>query len=109
MSDEITYELAKKLKDAGFPQEGEGGTHGKREIGAHGGLVEYEPVYFPTRPQLLKVLIGECEGIFEKTFSVEGKERPIFIARGKTVIEIGSTPEEALTKLWLASNDKQRE
>lgn len=99
----ISYELAKQLKDAGFPQDDSGivlteyGTsdaHSANEMG-------YDYASIPT----LSELIEAC-----------GEESPLVITVGKAVTIVlhgktgmvctSPTPEQAVAKLWLEINKK---
>ena len=96
----INYELAKQLKDAGFPQVKEP-TYGQGYWYSENGG---EGVYIPTLSELIEACqkgeeansvnlfttrdIG-CEAIKQFRFS------------GSYMKGIGSTPEEAVAKLWL--------
>lgn len=102
----MTYELAKKLKEAGFPQ--------KEELGARyitpKGLYAYYPdnfrqeAYSPT----LSELIEACGEKFGMLRSPLGQRK--WTAQGdggeSLVFTEGSTPEEAVARLWLALNKK---
>jgi len=97
----VTYELAKKLKDAGFPQ---------RELTVGNHIDKY---YEPTLSELIKAcgddfdLLREPFGnpednhfdVFYRAFSKRSDLwSPIYVdVQGE-----GSTPEEAVAKLWLA-------
>lgn len=92
----MTYELAKELKDAGFPQRG-------GEIGTRDRETGSESVYAPTLSELIEacgnrltVLENWGEGwtAYEEQLDLIGKE-----AKGKT-------PEEAVAKLYIALYNK---
>lgn len=107
----MTYELAKELKDAGFSQTGNGlwsGNVGKINLesilpGEVFGIAQEDFVYLPT----LSELIEACGYGF---FNLEYWSHPAhnsWLAKGTTGVEIkGSTPEEAVARLWLALNKK---
>jgi hypothetical protein len=97
----MTYELAKQLKDAGFPQEGNGVWYPDNPNG------EGDACYAPT----LSELIVACgDGIVGLTRMWEGKWLKGWGAMYTrypmdsfhSIIE-GNTPEEAVAKLWLES------
>ncbi len=92
----MNYELAKKLKDAGFPQEGDGSvrwTDQEPNLGI--------PVYQPT----LSELIEACGDKFE--FMGKGDPVSEWIAFDNGELNgRGSTPEIAVANLYLALNTK---
>lgn len=122
----MTYELAKELKDAGFPQ----------PDASYQGTYKYFPVGFTDREFLdftdeqkksmsfyiptLSELIEACGNIFLWKFEKEwcaGYHDPednrgewdncyIDLSFVKGKIGYGSTPEEAVARLWLALNKK---
>ena len=89
----MTYELAKELKDVGFPF-----------------IWNYEPEAlrfreYPTLSELIEACIGEY------WFSLVELKPHAWRAEGKTLElkvlrEVGKTPEEAVAKLYLALNKK---
>lgn len=91
----MNYELAKKLKDAGFPQKYE-------EKNDNGALP-----YTPTLSELIEACGYEFGGLIQyhkehktdywEAYSYQGME-------SKTVR--GDTPEEAVANLWLELNKK---
>lgn len=95
----MDYSLAKELKDAGFPQNGGWYT---REIGDFLQMNETTPkdnnwVFCP----ILSELIEACgEGI--ELLRNDIHEWKAYGSRGE--FAKGSTPEEAVTRLWLALN-----
>ena len=119
----MNYQLAKKLKDAGFPQKREYTYHGFTLNGEEvkQGLIE-EIIPFPTLSELIEAcgeefkqlerkLIGQ-----EKTvewFAIRIFDREELRKIGYTddhtpgsYIFSGSTPEEAVVNLWLEINKK---
>lgn len=91
----ITYELAKELKDAGFPQNIEPDLIYAGEV----------PAQFPT----LSELIEACGDDFEKlSHMTTGNDK--WLAKGSNLSKrknrrcFGSSPEEAVARLWLALN-----
>lgn len=102
----LNYELAKDLRDAGFPQDGFGMPECAIE-GGHDGPCE--AVYLPT----LSELIAACGGDGPTGFQLyqEWKTRDYVEweatsgfgqaqKRGR-----GTTPEEAVARLWLALHE----
>lgn len=123
----MTYDLAKRLKDAGFPQKGKGifsqcidGSCGWRagedwhiacDFGRCG---EGEVVYMPT----LSELIEACGDYFQNLRHLKSWSRTVesggWRARGFTFASPhhhktinGKTPIEAVANLWLALNEKK--
>ena len=99
----MNYELAKKLKDAGFSQ-GKSGSSDNCDIHWHRDMNDITnpntEVYFPT----LSELIEACGERFSKMTrsqigvwycSEKGHKR-----------SVGKTPEEAVANLWLKLNEK---
>lgn len=95
----MTYELAKELKDAGFPQyTGVDCRHTPPAIQTAGERVE-ESVYFPTLSELIEACGNER---IEMVRPVLG----LWEVRTSEWKTNGSTPEEAVARLWLALNKK---
>ncbi len=100
----MKYELAKELKDAGFPQEGE-------NFDADGEMIqETDPknwrewAYVPS----LEELIEECGGKFLRVENYTHLWRATGV-RDPFEHDIscdGATPTEAVARLWLALNKK---
>jgi hypothetical protein len=92
----MNYELAKELKNAGFPQGGKGGWAFPPDA-----LVgrSKDRVYVPS----LSELIEACgDGFYQMQRGITNW-RCIGI---KTKTFVGNTPEEAVARLWLALNTK---
>ena len=90
------YELAERLRDAGFPQSGEG-----RRIGAPTAFVwrARDLVYVPS----LEELVAACgEGFGEMVRLPDGSFEAV--ARGGRLRQTGKSPAEAVASLWLAIN-----
>lgn len=83
-----TFKLAKRLKDAGFPQVGYGYTFSDGKNSEH--------CVFPS----LTKLIDEC-GINFGSLSRTAPGEWYAVANFEPVIGNGSTPEEAVAHLWL--------
>ncbi len=89
----ISYELAKKLKDAGFSQE-------KLEHhNCQNCACRVKDAYVPT----LTELIESCGDNFR---TLEKGRTDGWYASGNGAGEAGSTPEEAVANLWLELNKK---
>ena len=101
----MNYALAKKLKDAGFPQKlsfplDEKNREDLEEKG-------FDPdIHFPT----LSELIEACgDGIIMVS---RNSKNQWFAEKGitlETITEEGSTPREAVARLWLALNVKSKD
>jgi hypothetical protein len=104
----MTYELAKELKNAGYPQEVRNGWYynpqDHKECVDAG--ITLENVYIPT----LSELIEACGEEFE-TLTNTHKRAP-WVAVGRDGLEYGmggSTPGEAVARLWLALKEHGKE
>lgn len=92
----MNYELAKKLKEAGFPKE----TF----------IVHYPNAKYPNRcgqsgTPTLSELIEACGGelqVLKRPYAGKGW----FAHNSKATQGIGLTPEEAVANLWLELNKK---
>ncbi len=99
----MTYELAKKLKDAGFPFK-------KCSFPDYPSGCSAELFYeyhFPT----LSELIEACGAPFGLVYSHSGKLWSAYTNKQKKGIwlgkdDTGNTPEEAVANLWLELNKK---
>jgi hypothetical protein len=101
----MTYELVKQLKDAGFPQEGEG-----EYIRENGAITElnYPVLYYPT----LSELIAACEDGFVQ-LRLDEDMFPKWFADGRILLDDGyalrngngEEPEEAVANLYIALNE----
>jgi len=91
----MNYELAKQLKDVGYPQEAAKGSF------LSGTWFEREKTYIPT----LEELIDAC-GL--KTFRLEswkeGWKAGDYTSRSMKKYALGKTPTEAVARLWLEIN-----
>lgn len=102
----MNYELAKKLKDAGFPQI----SRVSSSICDEGSLRNYdiEPCFYPN----LSELIEACGDRFKrletcKVPDIETNiEKTVWFAYSEDDETTGYTPEEAMAKLWLELNKK---
>ena len=103
----FSYELAKKLRDAGFKQEGRGELISER--GAYYDFYPEKNVYCPTFSELIEA----CGDKFEYLNRVHGggwvagtKDTPLEGTLDTSNYESGKTPEEAVANLWLELNKK---
>jgi hypothetical protein len=111
----MTYELAKELKDAGFPQEGDGGfclDNDCKDDRKTCTCIAYQPT--------LSELIEACGDEFlalrhaPSRYRGDPESRPMdwqacggeFRATHWSYQQSGYTPEEATARLWLALNQK---
>ena len=117
----MTYELAKELKDAGFPQR----PHTPLSI-PRMGIQEIEHVDLPTLSELIEACgeerigpnlntkekdpikhlfrLGWCGDEWYTTY--EFYQSSIHNDYGLPICEYGETPEIAVARLWLALNKK---
>lgn len=97
----INYELAKELKDAGFPQ-----IHVNYETkGTATAMTRYYMgVYYPT----LSELIGACGDEFVELIKMNKEDDVNYGWEAGTdgYRIVGNTPEEAVARLWLELNKK---
>lgn len=100
----MNYKLAKQLKDAGFPQASSGFYYWNRELlgyGVYMGLLyEDKIVTHSIKVPTLSELIEVCgnENFFQLTFMASNKN---WFAECDSCQGKGSTPEEAVARLWL--------
>lgn len=124
MKSGITYELAKELKDAGFPTPSTGQiiTDADMARGWHFKSIPNDPgewYYEPSLSELIEVCGEDFDRLEHEKDSAflqgEHIKRNRFRADGYVQVEknhwstmsyLGSTPEEAVAKLWLALNKK---
>lgn len=100
----MNYELAKELKDSGFP--------GNPQLDVLESWEEHEEVDFPTLSELIEacgkdfLMVGRHAHLREagdpNRWFASGK-----ITKAKWIKRYGSTPEEAVARLWLALNSKK--
>lgn len=100
----ISYELAKQLKDAGFPQKNNIKCHYRNpETGEQGGGC----YAYPTLSELIEacgkyLILVELEDGWGAAKSPTGFNKTFTLGIHKS----GDTPEEAVAKLWLELNKK---
>ena len=96
----MNYELAKELKDKGFPQHSLV-THIGQEIG----MSEPDGSEYVRTPTLFELIEACGDGIFSLEFYPKTKDciaHPRYRSTGVN----GTTPEEAVARLWLTLNSK---
>jgi hypothetical protein len=94
----MNYELAKELKDAGFPQEGHKVIFPDKEI-----YTFNEPIHVPTLSELIEAC-GDCGLALIQTDQEAWEAKSGYDVDDYTEKGEGSTPEEAVARLWLAIN-----
>lgn len=118
----MNYELAKELKDAEFPQYGDGyfaREHGDAQLRSMGRAyvssdcpnalqtalnTSEEVVFFPTLSELIEAC-GERFGSVGKN-SLDVNDYVWEAWDNDCYVDFGDTPEEAVARLWLALNKK---
>lgn len=108
----MTSDLAKQLKDAGFPQEGKGmfcGNVGliKPEDFTPNGVVvmtQEDFLYLPTLEELIEVMGNNFRNVNQDMAPV-WQANAYLNSTGDNFAH-GSTPTEAVARLWLALNKK---
>jgi len=100
----MNYELAKQLKDAGFPQRDADWYTSDGQW-----IPENEREYIPTLSELIEAcgehFYGLLRGVGDGWQAGESWNYDFFDLN-KTICD-GSTPEEAVAKLWLELNKKK--
>lgn len=92
------YELAKKLKDAGFPQTGLSG-----QWPSNGPRPE-DQVYAPTLSELIEACGNRISAILQ--WDRDGNKWSAQADGDSRSSEYGNTPKEAVANLWLKLNEK---
>jgi hypothetical protein len=102
----MQYDLLKKLKDAGFPQiilcERED-EHKRSECG------ECDCEHYPTLSELIEACGEEFEGLDRDRNSDPDEDDEVYFSAKAWKLHknsIGSTPEEAVSNLWIELNKK---
>ncbi len=109
----MNYELANKLKDAGFPQRESYVTSSftkedaikisKSIQSGEGVIVPFDNPFFPTLSELIEACELSCDiGGFR---TLVRNFWSGWTARGGGISKKGPTPEEAVANLWLALNE----
>lgn len=111
----IDYELAKELKDAGFPQKGYGVYAPDPATGLNFPNTGFT-AYVPTLSELIEACgfrfsllkrIAPERGSLKDRWKADGYDGTPLEGSMALTSELGSTPEEAVARLWLALNKKQ--
>lgn len=101
----MNIELARELKDAGFPQKSDYGYRGVSIISYHRGIHLETDVCIPTLEELMEACGDDFYSVVRigggdyKAFSTDDDENTVAVTGG-------STPIEAVAHLWLALNKK---
>lgn len=105
----MDYSLAKRLKDAGFPLKTSYGIEGSHPVNAF--LEDGVNYFFPTLGELIEACGSDFLAL--SNYAKKGwgaaalknwRSEPHNVPHSKEVLERGSTPIEAVAKLWLALN-----
>lgn len=96
----MNFELAKELKDAGFPQEGVSELY----FGIREGRDDY--TYEPTLSELIEECGEKFIGIRRKLGRTNWEASFLPTPGASHIRAKGTTPEEAVARLWLALNKK---
>jgi len=98
----ITYELAKKLREHGFPLRK---CHGAPDWKGEAIFKIYNDAYFfPTLPELIK----ECASAMVISIDVDGNAYAFhYMDDNRKAEGRGKTPEEAVALLYLSLNPKR--
>jgi hypothetical protein len=110
----MTYELAKELKDAGFPQKGDWGYRPLKHEGTatmvnyHRDVPLEHDVYIPTLSELIEACGHRFFSLQRETSSTWWAFEEDFSKGDRTdaQAQCAPTPEEAVAKLWLALHPK---
>lgn len=113
----ITYELAKRLKDAGFPCQ-KGDYFVGKNLWDETMQSDYEMpstpsrstwVYAPTLSELIEMCGSRFKRLVRQSstkFKVQAKGLVVDKVANKDIHVFGKTPEEAVALLWLELNKK---
>jgi len=107
----MNYELALKLKEAGFPQEGKNG-YWINSAGVTSSIKKEAP-YVPTLSELIEACGSQFlmlrRGLGDKPNHIIDKKEGAWMcecAAWDRPRFLGDTPEEAVANLWLSLNKK---
>jgi hypothetical protein len=109
----MNYDLAKKLKDAGFPQSTQVGAHYISSEGYLDDLDAEQSAYIPTLSELIEACgdrFAELRYWFEDRigeFAIH-KEWRARVRPSLPEWSIGPTPEEAVANLWLTLTSSEK-
>jgi hypothetical protein len=105
----MNYELAKELKDAGYPQKE---PNCFRPYGGYTAKVEDDCIYTPTLSELIEACrikgrdfsLNELKDGWEANSEKEVDAGCGCCSETENIFKEGKTPSEAVAKLWLALN-----
>lgn len=99
----ISYELAKKLKDAGFPQKGKGEF--LESLNDECDVCGFHVAYIPTLSELIEALGKDLYSI-QFTANIPGTTCYVLssVSLNKGPVFSSNSPEESVALLWLALN-----
>lgn len=100
----MNYELAKKLKDAGFPQVGKGKLIWFETQDLLDKYPDEEQFYIPTLSELIEACNNDASEFIlrRRVFDIED-----WMASKETgICVVAPSPEEAVANLWLELNKK---
>jgi len=109
----MTYELAKQLKDAGFPQEGDGyvlHTPNCKGWDAPSDCTHKTRAYVPTLEELIEACGDDFRDLVYHSKRTPDSTYRRWTAKGgmRTIgywkLISGHSPEEAVARLWIALN-----
>lgn len=103
----MDYNLALKLKNAGFPQEGKDGDWYYNVNGKLDFEIAYNFDKWKIKCPTLSELIEACGDIFFKLVEVKKPPYPVWGATGGNYKMTDKTPEEAVANLWLKLHEKK--
>lgn len=100
----MNYELAKQLKDAGFPLK-----KLEVEVKREPVIVNRESIYFPTLSELIKACGKDFEQLIYNPINSIWAAGSYPKSKEETIGEggFGKTPEEAVAKLYIELNKKE--
>lgn len=95
----MNYELAKQLKDMGFPNQFSSALRTKDKGGwGYGKDSAQDGVYYPTLSELIEACGEQFYALHNMTIGWTAET----LWDGARIKVTGETPEEAVAKLWLA-------
>ena len=95
----MNYELAKKLKEAGFPQD--------FDFAENVGSMLHPDIHFPTLSELIEACGERFRSLLQHSVREDGHKWCAKAGkRAGGFLKNGKTPEEAVAKLWLSLQDK---
>jgi hypothetical protein len=104
----MPFELAKELKEAGWPQPHEDTPIKGAFISQYPrGYAQFELIYSPILSELIEACGEGFETLEREPYEEDGQLMYVhFVANNKREL-MGRTPEEAVARLWLALNVKK--